>query len=687
MPHRANGNIVDKLVAKGHIPLQHSGSILTEETGTGTREKTLAEGHARNCKDMSASKAVENQDSNGTGEVVAIGMETLRQRAPEVFIADDGVPGAYAQATDLGHSHVAGDGIPGAYAFGGIGDESTEQETDLDQSHGVALPAPNNNTGIPSATPVEDLERAEEVVGGRIVPARGSDKMEFPWAWGFWLLLVVVVVVIPTVLVREAEDGSVAQATSSSPSFAPSPSPTIVFILDLPMHTKEAILDDPESSQFQAYQWIQNDPNRKNYTQGKLMQRFVLATLYYATNGDDWFGNDKWLNYDADECHDWFNLASLPPLYFDVCTTEGDFNALVLVHNSMKGTLPRELGLLTGLQALILGDGFLNGPIPSEIWELPILWVLAVYRNQLTGTLPPEGMVAAQSSKSYLDLAGNQLSGRIPSELGLSRHLSHFSVGDNQMTGTLPEELGNIATLEYLGLNANGFTGTIQGSPFQGWGNLTHLFLRDNLFTGQFPTEVGLLTSLEELYIYNNSFSGSLPSELGNLGGKTLRRIVVSNNIFNGSISDSIWHLSGLEELQVDLNFFTGTLPSDCGVTLGSALRMFDVALNQFHGTIPSSIGLWTDLRRLDLRGNDFEGSLPSEVWQMSSLRELWVGSNLKGYIPPNASFPAMEAFNLSGSMISGTIPNQLCNSSSKLDVLDYSCSEILCGCDCPCGR
>ncbi|CAB9507768.1 expressed unknown protein [Seminavis robusta] len=260
MTDHANDNIVDDLVAKGHIPLQNSGGVLTEETGSGTGEKTLAAGNASNCK------SVENLDSTGTGaktlkSSLAIGVEIPPQQAPE-----------------------EPNGIPGAYALCGVMDERTEQATDLDLSHGV-VPTVPNNTEIPSATPVEDLERAEEVVGHRIMPTRGSDKIEFPWALGCWLVLVVIAIVIPTVLLREPADGSVAQATSSSPSFAPSPSPTIDFILDLPMHTKEAILDDPESSQFQAYQWLQNDPNRKNYTQGKLMQRFVLATLYYATNG------------------------------------------------------------------------------------------------------------------------------------------------------------------------------------------------------------------------------------------------------------------------------------------------------------------------------------------------------------------------------------------------------------------
>ena len=47
------------------------------------------------------------------------------------------------------------------------------------------------------------------------------------------------------------------------------------------------------------------DPDFTNLTMARRLQRFALATLYYATNGDEWTDAHGWMQYDVHEC-EWF---------------------------------------------------------------------------------------------------------------------------------------------------------------------------------------------------------------------------------------------------------------------------------------------------------------------------------------------------------------------------------------------
>jgi hypothetical protein len=51
----------------------------------------------------------------------------------------------------------------------------------------------------------------------------------------------------------------------------------------LPNFSLDAITQDAESPQAQAFQWLMNDPSVQLYPEWRLLQRFALASLYYAT--------------------------------------------------------------------------------------------------------------------------------------------------------------------------------------------------------------------------------------------------------------------------------------------------------------------------------------------------------------------------------------------------------------------
>lgn len=62
-----------------------------------------------------------------------------------------------------------------------------------------------------------------------------------------------------------------------------------------------------EQYQLLTLDWMIQDVQLYNYTSDRIIQRFALAALYYATQGSFWIANDNWLSLDRNvsEC-DWY---------------------------------------------------------------------------------------------------------------------------------------------------------------------------------------------------------------------------------------------------------------------------------------------------------------------------------------------------------------------------------------------
>jgi hypothetical protein len=63
--------------------------------------------------------------------------------------------------------------------------------------------------------------------------------------------------------------------------------------------------------------------------------------------------------------------------------------------------------------------------------------------NLLTGTIPSV-IGRAKRLLTLVALNDNDLSGPIPTEIGLLTSLSSMSLNDNRLTGTLPSQLGDL---------------------------------------------------------------------------------------------------------------------------------------------------------------------------------------------------------------------------------------------------
>lgn len=122
-----------------------------------------------------------------------------------------------------------------------------------------------------------------------------------------------------------------------------------------------------------------------------------------------------------------------------------------------------------------------------------------------------------------LNLSGNKLTGRIPTELARLSSLQEMNLAVNKLTGNIPPELGQLSNLRRLHLRHNKLTGTIPAELGR-LSNLDILELADNRLTGNIPPELGQLTNLNTLNLrYNGALSGTLPAALTGLPLENLR--------------------------------------------------------------------------------------------------------------------------------------------------------------------
>ena len=130
----------------------------------------------------------------------------------------------------------------------------------------------------------------------------------------------------------------------------------------------------------------------------------VLAKIYDATGGANWYDNSNWLS--NRRIREWHGVTN---------DANGRITGLFLAGNWLTGSIPPELGDLSNLESLHLHFNQLSGTIPTELGNLSELRWLNLGDNQLTGTIPLE--LGRLSKLERLYLAGNQFTGCLPNAL------------------------------------------------------------------------------------------------------------------------------------------------------------------------------------------------------------------------------------------------------------------------------
>ncbi|XP_034920301.1 uncharacterized protein [Populus alba] len=378
-----------------------------------------------------------------------------------------------------------------------------------------------------------------------------------------------------------------------------------------------------------------------------------------------------------------FNFSSFPHLL-----------ALYLRNNSLYGTIPLEIGLLTSLNVLYLdknhltglipvsigtlkhlsilhlGGNNFSGSIPSSIGNMTMLTRLVLNENNLSGSVPQE--IGHLESLVELKLSSNNFIGHLPRDLCLGGLLVNFTAANNHFSGPIPS-LRNCTSLFRLRLDRNQLTGNIS-IDFGLYPNLNYVDLTHNDLSGELTWKWGGFHNLKSLKLSNNNITGEIPSELGKATG--LQIIDLSSNLLKGTIPKELGQLKALFNLALHNNHLSGVLPVE--IQMLSQLQFLNLASNNLGGSIPKQLGEYSNLLQLNLSHNKFIGSIPSEIGFLHVLGNLDLSENLlPGEIPSQiGQLKQLETMNLSHNKLSGLIPAALIDLVS-LTTLDISYNEL----------
>ncbi|KAK6793250.1 hypothetical protein RDI58_006703 [Solanum bulbocastanum] len=292
--------------------------------------------------------------------------------------------------------------------------------------------------------------------------------------------------------------------------------------------------------------------------------------------------------------------------------------------NKLGGPIPESFRNLERLTHVSLCDNAFNGNISHFLGELKNLKKISLCKNFFNETIPPN--LKSLKSLEYLDLSYNLLSGNI-SELGGIGTLTKLNLADNQLSGKLPDSLTSFVNLEELQLQNNEFVGglplsfislknlktfDVRGNNlkgaipdiFGGWEKLLIMNLMGNNFSAPFPPTFSELKNLQQLYISDlvEEHSSPLVGEhpFSHLSGmKSLKVLTLRNCSLKTGIPDWIWKIPGLQYLDLSFNNLSGVIPE----TGPKSLKYLFLRKNKLTGTIPAWV---KDYPYVDLSENHF---------------------------------------------------------------------------------
>lgn len=152
----------------------------------------------------------------------------------------------------------------------------------------------------------------------------------------------------------------------------------------------------------------------------RVVQRFVAATLYFSTNGTQWFDSNTWVEPGVHEC-EWLGITceeiSIPSV-----------SLLEVLENPEKLPTNKNGRIDTTTERMIteinLPENNLGGYLPQEIMALPYLQMLGLWSNMIGGALPTQLGNLAKLQTVHLE--DNEFTGSIPTEIGLWAEISKF---------------------------------------------------------------------------------------------------------------------------------------------------------------------------------------------------------------------------------------------------------------------
>jgi hypothetical protein len=355
-----------------------------------------------------------------------------------------------------------------------------------------AFLAPDDEAEVEAriAQMLEERLRLEQMEGQVIVEAEIKEDvatlcgLQRRTLWILAILLLAVIGGIVYAVVNSLNGNNDGTSSASTTTVVTSKEDLVKELTSLNAVSKDdlALFDDPTSVHSQALAWLSNDTiaTAQDHSPRDVVQRYVLAVLYFATSGPNWtspyLSSDSVCTWNLGGTRDY----SKQGVY---CWNDGlSVDYLILRANNLQGQLPWELVLLTNLERISLSQNLLTGTIPTRISELARLQLFDVNSNRITGPLPttlssrivqidlfqnnvngtiPQTWGTSMPALKKVGLNGNELTGPLPTTLGLLSSLTYLQIAENRLTGTIPPELAGINSLLTFNFSANLFTGSV----------------------------------------------------------------------------------------------------------------------------------------------------------------------------------------------------------------------------------
>ncbi|KAF2317539.1 hypothetical protein GH714_024181 [Hevea brasiliensis] len=196
-----------------------------------------------------------------------------------------------------------------------------------------------------------------------------------------------------------------------------------------------------------------------------------------------------------------------------------ELTILDLSHNSFTGRVPEWIGNFSTLSYLLFSHNNLEGEIPSQLCNLVQLSLVDLSNNNLSGHVLPCINVASywlQSHQSASDMGyrTQPLQFTIKNvsyyfQGSILDYISGLDLSCNNLTGKIPTEIGNLGKIQVLNLSHNSLTGLIPQS-FSNLKQIESLDLSYNNLNGSIP-QLTQLNFLAVFSVAHNNLSGKTP--------------------------------------------------------------------------------------------------------------------------------------------------------------------------------
>ncbi|TKV99631.1 hypothetical protein SEVIR_8G056800v4 [Setaria viridis] len=391
-----------------------------------------------------------------------------------------------------------------------------------------------------------------------------------------------------------------------------------------------------------------------------------------------------------------FHAAISPSWFWHIRT----LTYLDLSSCGFQGPIPYEMGNMTSLEQVYIGDNNITSMIPPNLENLCNLKIMDLSWSNITGDIGDlmDRLPKCSWNKLYvLDFSDNKLGGNLPNWLQPLKNLSYLNLYGNNITGPLPLWIGGLNNLTILNLGSNRLVGEINEEHLEALTNLQVLQMSDNSLSMRvhsnwipsfklkvagfrscqlgpaFPSWIRWQTSIDVLDISNATIHDNVPDWLWVVVSTALT-LDMSKNLLSGTLPASL-EMWAAQIIDLSSNRFAGPVPR-----FPRNLQYLDLSRNNLSGTLPD-FGAMVNLQTFALYNNSISGSIPFSLCLVQFLNILDLSGNmLSGELPTCKGDPSpyifMVVLNLNSNNLSGVFPSPL-QMSRDLVFLDLAYNQF----------